>query len=432
MKTQYALRVFLLVVAASALLVACGPRTVGHGVLLWPEDNPELAGAVVSILEISNIQNSYIIAFEDGTREMIPQWRIRFFNSATDAREFADAYAQVAQTFVRADRNALPVRRILDRTSQAVYRLREGEEAKVISRTAEPHNEAGLVAHWYEVLTEDGTTGWTFGFYLTAFEAGQQVAVRGADDEVDPLIERLVDNVWRPSSIGQMIRNGTIDLAQMRSDFGLFPEPEENRFRLVLPGGRSEVFRYTDIVRSTVRQYALQGTTLQVTFRSENAITIQYTVGTQTESADLEIIEHDLAEVREREIERRTELIRELAERSDRWVSSAYGRITLSSDGRFQWTGYESFVPTVIPRGAGLEGRIEFSHFLAPPLRGSFDGVLTFRFNQLDNRPVHFAYTRTDTGMRLTNVPPQNINRNVVMSVGSGSVVAFFTADPSS
>ena len=411
-------------VLALALLAGCGSREAGYGVILWPDSEALEAGQIVPITEISTVRTSYMIRLADESAHQIPQWRVQFFESRSQAAEFAQSYEQVADLYARTERRALPVREQLDRSSRTIYRLRLGEETKVIERSAEPHDESGLVAHWYRVLTEDGTSGWVFGHYLTVFSDSEDFAPVASEEIQDPVVRTLLGNVWRPSSYAEMIRNNTIDLNRLRAEHGLFPDPDENRLRLVLPDRRLD-FEYSEIARSSARQYAAVGSSLQISLRSETAITIQYIHENQTESVDLEIIGQDIEELRASEIQRRGQRLAALLERGDLWQSSAYGTIGLEQDGRFQWSGYGSLVPTVIPRGAGNSGSLEFGLFLGPQLRGTFDGVLSFRFGGLQ-QPVHFLYNQIDNGIRLTHLPQQNVTRNVASSAGASAIVAFF------
>ncbi|TVQ40561.1 MAG: SH3 domain-containing protein [Spirochaetaceae bacterium] len=424
---KYSITVFVTFITAllTVLLAGCGGREIGHGVILWPDSEAVEAGQIVPIVETSTVQDSYIIRLPDAAAHQLPRWRVQFFDSQEDATAFAARYQEVAALYVRSERTALPVRESLDRTSRTVYRLRFGEESKVLERSAEPHDEAGLVAHWYRVLTANGTSGWVFGYYLTAFSEDEDLTPAESEVIEDPVVRALLEEVWRPSHYAQMIRSNTIDLARLRPEHGLFPNPDENRLSLVLPDRRID-FDYSEIVRSAARQYAASGTSLQIAVRNERAITIQYIHDNQTESVDLEIIEQDIEELRTAEIERRDELYLSLLERGDLWQSSAYGTIRLAPDRRFEWTGYGSLVPTVIPRGAGNSGRVEFAVFLERQLRSSFDGVISFRFAGLDH-PVHFLYNRIDTGIRLTHLPQQSVTRNVVSSPGASAIVAFFS-----
>ena len=227
-------------IAVLITLSSCGGREVGHGVILWPDSEVIEAGQIVSILEQSSRQNSYIIGLADGSAHQLAQWRVRFFSNQADATGFAQNFEQYAPLYVRAQRTALPVRERLDRTSQVVYRLRIDEEAKVLNRSPEPMDEGGLVAHWYQVLTENGTGGWVFGYYLSPYSAGAELDALASTETEDPVVNRLLENVWRPASYAQMIRNNTIDLSLLRTEYGLFPEPESNRLRLVLPEWRLE------------------------------------------------------------------------------------------------------------------------------------------------------------------------------------------------
>ncbi len=410
-----------------SILSACGGGSQGSGVVLWPPEGSSLEyGMVVTISDSSDVEDTYTVSPpEDGERVTVPQWRVEVFGSEERTREFAADFEHYAQTFASAERQALPVREDPDRTSSIVYRLRHGEEAKVISRSDQPSDEAGFVDYWYEVLTRDGSRGWVFGYYLSGIE-GSGGGSEESSPVDDPLLSRFLSTTWRPVYFSRMLDSGRIDLERFRADYGLFPEPEENRIRLNLED-QSATFEYEGWNRGRSREFVARGAQFSVIVRSENNISIQYTIDGEGYNIAMQSIERDVAEVRREEQERREERYASLRSRGDRVVSNAYGNILLHDDGAFEWSRYSRLVPSVIPASAGASGNIRFDHFLSEGLSEDYEGALSFRFAGAENQPVVFLYQFVSGGLRLAHVPPNNIRDKVVIRESLSPVIVFFS-----
>lgn len=421
------IRRLIILLLSVSLLAACGGGSQGYGVVLWPPENSALEfGTIVTITNSSDIEETYTLRLPDGgERITIPQWRIDVFGSEERAREFAAQFEQFADSFGEAERQALPVRSEQDRTSEIVYRLRRGEEVKIVARGEQPSNEAGFVDYWYEVLTADGSRGWVFGYYISGL-AGQEG--RAADEGIadDPLLSRFLETTWRPVYFARMLESGTIDLERFRSEYGLFPEPEEGRIRLNLED-QSATFTYDGWARGRAREFVAEGTEFSVLVRSETSISVQYTIGGQGYNVAMQRIERDIEEIRGEEQDRREALYASLRSRGTRLESDAYGNILLRDDMAFQWARYSRLVPSVIPGSAGASGYVRFDHFLSDGLEAEYDGALSFRFVGARQQPVVFLYEFVTGGLRLAHVPAESIRDRVVLRESLSPVIIFFS-----
>jgi hypothetical protein len=410
-----------------SLLAACGGGAQGYAVVLWPpEDSPLDYGTIAPITDSSDIEETYTLRTpEGGERLTLPQWRVDVFGSEERAEEFAAEYEPYADEFASAERQALPVRSEQDRTSQIVYRLRQGEEVKIVGRGEQPSDEAGFVDYWYEVLTADGSRGWVFGYYLSGI-AGSENDGGQEDITADPLLSRFLSTTWRPVYFARMLESDHIDLERFRADYGLFPEPEDNQIRLNLEE-QSATFEYEGWTRGRSREFVAGGARFSVIVRSETEISVQYTINGEGYNRAMQAIERDIEEVREQERARRDALYEALRSRGTRLSSDAYGSILLRENMAFQWSRYSRLVPSVIPSSAGASGFLRFDHFLSDDLAGEYDGALSFRFVGAEDRPVVFIYQYVSGGMRLAHVPPENIRDKVVLRESLSPVIIFFS-----
>ena len=416
------------VVTAIMLAAGCGAGTQGFGVVLWPPDDSALEfGSLVEVTGSSDIESTYTVRTpEEGDTLTTPQWRIELFGSEEQARQFADDYEAYAETFAAAERQALPVRAEQDRTSQIVYRLRQGEEVKIVTRSDQPSDEAGFVDYWYEVLTRDGTRGWVFGYHLSGVsETGETTQRRGVAD--DPLLKRFLTTTWRPTYFAEMLSSGRVDLERFRAEFGLFPDPENRELRLSLPE-QSATFSYDGWSRGRAREFVAEGAQFSVLVRqARDSISVQYTIDGEGYNIAMQSIERDIQEIRSQEQSRRDALYESLRSRGSRLVSDAYGTIRLQEEQEFRWEQFGRLVPQVVPAAAGATGRVRFDHFLTDELSESYEGALSFRFTAVEDQPVVFLYEYVSGGVRMAHVPRENIEEKLVRRESLSPVIIFFS-----
>ena len=427
-----AIRFLIVILAVTATLTGCG-RRLGYGVLLWSEDEDEIAsGSLVSVVSESDLQDIYVIrpeanSDESGSGQMtVARWRVRFFETEEDAVSAADAYQELATVYARSGRNALPMRNDPElKTGNIAYRLREGEVVKLIGREDEETDLSGLVSYWYLALTETGIEAYVFGYELSLFDPQNPDAEFAESGTVDPLLQLLLDNVWRPIYFVDMIVNGAYDLGLFHEEYGLFPNPEERSLELVMPY-HSTAFNYDAIVNVGPRKYLAEGTSLQLTFNRGDELSLQYLLGGRQYILAMQRVAGDIQDYIDAELERRSDTYQRLLDRGPAFSSGNYGRITLLEDQQFIWSGYERLVPAAIPSGLGTGGRVVLDLYLGPQLVDQYDGAVSFRFDGNPD-PVSFAYALVPDGIRMIYVPQNDIHDFIVMGSGVSSITLFFS-----
>ena len=418
----------LLVVLLALVLSSCS-RNLGYGVLLWSEDDDEVpSGTVIGILSESEIQDSYEykVPGTDGMMS-IPRWRVQFFETEAEAAAASAEYSDLATVYARATRNALPMRSAPElKNDNIVYRLRSGETVKLVSRAEDTSDLSGLVSYWYTALTETGIEAYVFGYELDLFDALDPAAEFAESGTVDPLIQLLVGGIWRPVYFADMIANRAYDLDLFRPEYGLFPDVENNRLELVLPY-HTTTFEYLQITNVGPRRYLAEGTNLQITFNRGDELSIQYVYEEEQFILALQRVAGDIEEFVDAELQRRTDAYSRVQETGPVFSSGSYGRIVLMEDGRFNWTGYERLVTTVIPPSLGTGGSVEMNLYLGPVLSDDFDGAIAFKFDGAAN-PVVFAYVVVPDGIRMMYVPLSDLQENIVTGEGVASITLFLSA----
>ncbi len=421
---------FTVCLLAVFLIFSCGPRAKGYGVLLWsPDETAQPSGSLVPIYEESAIKETYTAGIGEEKQQIeIPMWRLRYFNKKKDAAAAAERFSEYADSFAVAERDGLPIREEPNSDSPRVYRLRKGQTIKILTRTDQPFEEGGLSDYWYRVLTEDGSTGYAFGYFLDIKTAGEE----GTGEETEstnPQIASFLSTVWRPEQFKSMIEENQIDLSSFSPSYGLFPQPQQNRIELVTEK-RTVTFDYSDIISLEDNRYIFQDTSLKLRFINSAQVYIEYEWQGKTFTGMYVRIERDIEALREQEQLRRKKLFTMLIDKGEELSSSAYGTIRLNKEREFTWYNYQKLVPQIISPEAGNSGTLSFSLFLSEELKEQYDGVVTFHFEGVDSEKngAHFLFRKENRGVKMVYVPKNDIKDNVVLRETSFPIVIFFTA----
>jgi hypothetical protein len=431
--------------AAMAVLASC-QRDIGYAVILWGEPTgPAATGAMVRVLQHSQIDGTYIVMAEgERSARELSEGRVRYFEKKTDAESFVKALQPWLTTWAfsaKEDPPPLPIRESASSEAKIVYRLKTGQLLKVLSRGEKKQQVSPYEDYWYEVATEDGFSGWCFGHYLKVFAADTDpAAAAGAIMSQDEVLDKVLGSTWRPAWFQDMISSGEIDLTQIREDVGFFPDPSANIFHLVLPAYSID-FPYQSIERVAAGSYTA-GPGLRISVLDDTRITIRYKHKNQSVEGLYVIVGDDIAELIAREKQRRVDIYGGLMAEGAALASSAYGTILLQGDMRFTWNGFDKLVPGVIGSGAGHSGTIDFPYHLAKSLQGTYDGVITFVFDDATGaggapaggrsaprgaQGVSFLYSRASGGLRLTSLSEDSFKEIEVTRASFSPVIAFFT-----
>ena len=347
-------------------------------------------GAVIHVIEESALEDRYLVRSPGADRreELVPvsRWRVRVFPDTEQATAFAARYALFAASYGYATRSGLPVRAEASATSDIVYKLRDGEVTKVLERGAQPERVGVYENYWYQVLTEDGVAGYTFGEFLPVFESsGDPQAEAARLQAADPALERLLGTVWRPEYFRAMVITGRYDLERFRAEYGLFPDPAAQVFRLVTEESAHE-FAYQTIERVSDDLYVLHAAEaagpVRFTVQSAARVAVSYVAGGRLVTQVFLDLKRDIAALIAAERTRRDLLYADLRARGALLRSSGYGTIELEEERRYRWHGFEALVPGLLPAGLPGTGRVDFRYAPGPALAGSYDAVVTFLFDR--------------------------------------------------
>jgi hypothetical protein len=430
--------VALAAVAAIAVLTlaitACGGRSIGYGLVLWADPASSFTtGQVLSVAQESSVQKVYLV-HPEGSRELaeIPTWRMRLYKSREEARLGAEQYAAYADTYGYSERDGLPLREQPEAEARRVYKLREGQLVKIVSRSEDPAQIAGYEAYWYEVLTDDGAQGYCFGAYLPVFvAAGDPQAEVERLRARDPALEALVSTPWRPEYFQEMTDSGRIDLVRFTPEIGLFIDEESRTVRMVSFRSR-QTFTYTAVENVGPNRYVFVGeggnAELRVHLQSRERLVVTYSRNDQLLSAVYVAFKDDIEALITAERDRRLRLYEQFAARGTILSSTGYGRITLQEGMRFRWENFGRLQELVFLKPVQGAGAVDFPYHLAASLAERYDGVISFRFREYGpEEATTFLYRFDSGGVRFESVSPGNIKDQEVLRPDVTSLVLYFS-----
>ena len=418
-------RIYLLALIAFAGTVACGSKPEGWGVMLWSLDESSFAtGSVTPVTAVSLLNKTYDIQFgKDSPVVTVPQWRIEFFKRKAQAEEYASDYRNLSDFYAVAELNGLPVREEQDQDAKRVYKLRIGEIIKILDRDDQKSTAGEYEGYWYKVLTDGGVVGYVFDRYLAVYTK-EELSSLEFSEEKDEFLDHFLATSFRPVYFRKMLVTRRVDLERFLPDYGIFPDPDNNRLTIVAEDHTTTI-EYTGIEKGTEDSYAFVGSTLLMIVKSTYEVNLQYADGGVQYSEDYVRIDPDIDLLIITEIERRARKFEDFISRGNTLTSSVYGTITLAPGGGFQWDGFDRLVPDVIGAAAGNSGIVDFQLHVSSELASTYDGTVSFLFSGLET--VHFLYTIQDQGVRfkLIQWDPESED-TLVEDEGNSPIVIFF------
>ena len=412
------------------LVISCGSRPVGYGVVYWaPVESVFATGEVVPILKESQISDSFTILDKvNKAEEVFPRWRILSFQQETEAVEFSGSYEPWRETYAYSERRNLPVREENHQKAQTLAKLQENQVVKVLGRDSEKSQEGEYENYWYQVLTEEGTRGFCFGEYLVLFETGNDPLQTAQELQArDALLESVLNRTWRPEYYKDMISNGRIDFSRLVSSIGFFPAPEEKRLKLVTEGGTSE-YVYNTIRKIGDGFYFFDGADVRMRVMQTNRIILSYSSEGKSISEAYVFLGREVSSIISEEKERREALFGDFIDRD--FVSRAYGTITFVEGMKFSWEGFEKLLPFLSGKAIRRIGRVGFPLYLGKALSSEFDGVISLYFETVvpgGEERVDFLYRFTGSGVGFTLIsPPDSLT---IEEKGVSPLVLFFSTE---
>jgi hypothetical protein len=431
-----------------SLLFLSSCSKLGYGVLLWSTEDPViLSGTVLPVYIKSNIDQVWVVGVPESSRTdkkgntkiEIPLSLLNFAGSKKKARALADEFAYYAPAYAENLQDGLPIRDNPDNGARRVYKLRTGEIIKIldkvegnppISMTGDP-----LPGDWYKVLTQNGYTGYCFSYRLKIFnhyegpiQAGHAARI---DAPPDPDLDMVLSKKWSPESYLQMINASRININEFKKDYRFDPGQDTGIAKIILPELEME-FIYEGIIPDGEKAWRFEGTSLQMSLRTNTTLVVQFAEGSGARRTFLFVVlSSDIDDLVMQENARRETQYAVIYNQGPVFTSNNYGSITFTKTGNFIWTGFDLLIPSVIPHESKGEGHVYMDLFITPSFEDQYNGAFTFRFTDSTRLSLRFMYSLDNQGLRLEVLPDYAVEEITVTRRSSSPVVLYFFRDSS-
>ncbi|MDR2807813.1 MAG: SH3 domain-containing protein [Spirochaetaceae bacterium] len=432
----------VLIIVASTLLGSC-TKLFGWGVLLWSAEKPPIpSGSLLPVYVRSNINQVWIAGIPkqyqtdaiDKIEISLPLLEVSSTKAAAQKR--AQEFAEMALVYAETLQDGLPIREEPTNNAKRVYRLRMGEIIKILSQVegTPTISTTGIPLDglWYQVLTENGTIGYCFSYRLRFFEykGGVLAISKPAEEKEDNDLEILLTKNWIPEVYQTMFNNQWINIDDLTKHWGFFPGLDTG-IAYIYTADVNKTFAYTAIKPNGNRSWRFEGTSLQMTLRSDNLLAVQYSdSGFLLETVLFTELSADIDDLIMQERERRNAVYESIWASGPVFSSANYGLLSFLPEGRFSWTGYNLLSPRIVSSSSLGSGTVEMNLFLSRSLRSSFDGAFSFYFDGIGTTGsvMNMLYYLDDQGLHLEYVPPDNIDKasSVVQRRASSPLVIYF------
>ena len=418
----------------SAFMTSCKDKIMGWSVVLWNmPDNSLQSGDLVPVYIKSNISHVYVIGLENGKKVEVPLWQLTDPLPKKKNLKVLAKYEERAHTYASVKLDGLPCRAEPVNTAKQVYRLRKGEVIKILYKGKGQAVMAGKIAlegDWFRILTKDGTQGWCFSYNLNLYEvdaAGNQIGgeVIAEEEDEDELFTAIASRVWYPDYFDTMIKSNNIDLTRIHPSFNFNIDLENKKVSLNTKDIH-EIWEYKGYEKKDDREFDLTDIPVVIISRRSDFIVLRYTDESgKPQELDFITIDVDLNEILENERNRRSSAYLQLWSRGPVYTSTNYGKLVFDEDGSFQWTNYRLLVPSVIKATAKNAGTAQVKYTISKALAQSYDGVVTFKFNGM-NEEVNFLYRLEDDGLRLEDASGARMDGNQLKERSSSPIIVYF------
>jgi len=431
---KYFYRIILLIFCSLILsFLSCSAKPIGYAVVLWDESEEFKIGELLEVMEESKIRKTYMVV-AGGEKDLrdIEAFKTRFFELKADADAFIRDYEACFNQFAFSEKDGLPVREEAHQEAKRIYVLKAGQLVKVVRRETEPVAIGSYQDYWYRVLTEDGYEGFCFGYYLSGFESrgnpGEEAKILMGQD---PLLDKLLSEIWRPEYFAEMIDKERIDLFRLRQDIGLFPSADSRTIRLVTAKYTIN-FTYEKIEKTGTGRYHFQSweqkKDLRISIVRDNRIILSYDLAGRALSVAYILLDENLGEIIEQERLRRLEIFSTITSHGRVLKSSGYGDIRLPEGLAFEWTNFGRLGSQIFLKEVKGSGSVDFPFFLSAELAGNYDGIITFRFDEYQaEEGTSFLYKIDQKGIRMVFIRSENIDNLEVGRTGLSPLILYFS-----
>lgn len=406
-------------------------RSLGYGVLLWSMPEKSLNdGTLLKIHIKSNITKMYVASIPgQGGKFEVPLWQLSEPASRNKTLKNYEPFRQFERIYANVLLDGLPIRFEASNTSRQIYRLRKGEIVKILEKGAEEQLTSGVNkfdGNWYRVMTKDGTRGWCFSYNLAIFDETVEVLTEVTETESTNEIDEILSKRWYPESYRTMIEKNMINLQELQNYSYFDPKTEDGNIELST-NEYNISHRFHGTEKSADGVYKLTGTPIRILIRAKDEISVQFT-SPEGEPVSLGFVslKESIRDIIAGERQRRAETYMKFLTNSGTFFSESHGTIQFLSGQNFVWEGYYVLTPDIIPDNAAGKGDVSFGYFTSDLLSNSYDGVISFNFEET-SEPINFLYRFEQNELVMETTLGAEVRGNLVVERSANPVICRFT-----
>jgi hypothetical protein len=411
------------------LLSSCSNITLaGYGVVLWGGEEFSLSpGTIVEIHSQSSFDETYTVStLEDELEYSVHKGFIHKTDKKREAVEFRNRYKEYFDTYAVASVNGVRIREKPGIESALVYKLRKGEEVKVVKEEEITDPEKPRTGNWYRVVTADGYEGYGYGKYLTLKTGEEKIAHASTPSLYEKLGERFFGTPWRPDYMRRMVDEQRINLERFDPRIGLFPDRDEHAIRIRTIKSSHEYSIESPSV-SPPKTLIFSKGELKIEFQDKNSIIAEYEHRGSLVREQYVRLDNAMEKTIQAEEERRKEKYERFLSKGDSYVSSSYGALHFREDFAVTWKWREKVPERILPSEAAVKGTLEFDVYLAEELSSAYTGAFSLVFPFADReQEITFVYERNENGIRLIYIPEELIVKNEISSLPPSSKLIMY------
>ncbi len=389
---------------------------IGYGLYLWDFDDQN-TGKTYKVVSESNIENSYTIILDD-KKISIPKWKIELYKSEKEAKKAAKEYEKLNKMFGVCKKNNHKIRISKTPTAKIIYRLKKGEEIKIIGKDKEKSIIGSTNDYWYKVLTKNGISGYSYGHNLHIYEKGVgSSSINDADESKD--LENILDKKFYPKNVFDTISEGFVNLSIINKNNYFLIDSKTKTIKLN-SDDISGIYTYTKIESYGFNKYRFLETPIKITVRKKTEIVISNSQS-KTGYGEIFYTIEDYDKLVQEEKEKNSLNYANIISNGKVFKSSVYGQITFDSGKNFLWVNNGKLVPDYIPTKDYQKGIISTNIFLSETIKEKYSGAIKFKFEQGHN--LYALYLLSNRTLKLTLVPPYLVKDEKIVREPNAPIV---------
>ena len=429
---KYLLILFLTL--PSLLIINCH-KNIGYGVILWniSKNNNINNNTIINISRESIINKSYIgkTIKKPSNKIELSKNLFYFSKSLSEVKKFSRDYKKFTNIYaICSYQYGLYIRTKPNTFSSTIYKMRPNQIVKVLTIINKEVKIQQFTGKWIKVITDDGTTGYIFDYYLKIYEQKTSnspikiIKYPESKKEIDPKtrINMIVNRLWYEQSfVNRLIPEKGLPDDRFFND--------KNGF--IIDTKKKKVFyknekiaveeNYQKINYLSSHLFELKGSSFKLKF-NDKLLTINFIYNGKEIIKKLRYVpKNKLNRIKQAIIQYKRDKITSLITNIKQNCllnlfseNHLIGTLNITKVGNFQWENLTFLQQKNIIDYSNKthNGQISFIYQLDESLKSKYDGIISFTFYN-SQITISFFYkinSRNHNEINFIYIPSKNID----------------------